>query len=58
MGWADDEEEFPEAVVARGRALGAYGREHDLPVLDEPETLTHGARCWTASGSWPPACWT
>jgi hypothetical protein len=36
-GWAD-EEEFPEAVVAAGRALGAYGREHDLPALYAPET--------------------
>ena len=38
-GWAD-EEEFPEPVVAPGRALGAYGREHDLPALYEPETAT------------------
>jgi hypothetical protein len=38
-GWAD-EEEFPESVVAPGRALGAYGREHDLPALYEPETAT------------------
>ena len=29
-----------DAVVAPGRALGAYGREHDLPVLYEPETET------------------
>jgi hypothetical protein len=36
-GWAD-EEEFPEAVVAPGRALGAYGREHGLPALYAPET--------------------
>jgi hypothetical protein len=40
-GWAD-EEEFPEPVVAPGRALGAFGREHDLAVLYEPETETHG----------------
>jgi hypothetical protein len=36
-GWAD-EEEFPEAVVAAGRALGDYGREHGLAALYEPET--------------------
>jgi hypothetical protein len=42
-GWADDEEEFPDAVVAPGRALGAYGREHGLPELYEPETSTPGA---------------
>ncbi|WP_028066908.1 DUF6882 domain-containing protein [Solirubrobacter soli] len=36
-GWAD-EEEFPDAVVAPGRALGAYGHEHGLPALYEPET--------------------
>jgi hypothetical protein len=42
-GWADDEEELPEAVVAPGRALGAYGREHGLPALYEPETETSGA---------------
>jgi hypothetical protein len=36
-GWAD-EEGFPEAVVAPGRSLGAYGRAHDLPALYEAET--------------------
>jgi hypothetical protein len=40
-GWAD-EEEFPDAVVAPGRALGAYGREHGLAELYEPETPTAG----------------
>jgi hypothetical protein len=39
-GWADPDEDFPEPVVAAGRALGAYGREHDLPALYEPETLS------------------
>ena len=39
-GWADPDEEFPESVVAAGRSLGAYGREHDLPALYEPETAT------------------
>jgi hypothetical protein len=37
-GWADPDEEFPDAVVAAGRELGAYGREHALPPLYEPET--------------------
>jgi hypothetical protein len=37
-GWADPDEDFPDAVVAVGRALGAYGREHDLPALYEPES--------------------
>ncbi len=41
-GWADPDEDFPDAVVAPGRALGEYGREHDLPALFEPETDTHG----------------
>jgi hypothetical protein len=34
-GWADPDEEFPEAVVAAGRSLGEYGREHELPALYE-----------------------
>ena len=37
-GWADPDEEFPDAVVAVGRGLGDYGREHDLAPLYEPET--------------------
>ena len=37
-GWADPDEDFPDAVVAVGRVLGDYGREHDLPPLYEPET--------------------
>ena len=34
-GWADPDEEFPESVVAAGRSLGGYGREHGLPALYE-----------------------
>jgi hypothetical protein len=42
-GWADPDEDFPEAVVAAGLALGTYGREHGLPELYEPETLSGDA---------------
>ena len=48
-GWADPDEEFPEAVVAAGRALGDYGREHELPALYEPETRRARTSRWTAS---------
>jgi hypothetical protein len=37
-GWADPDEDFPESVVAAGRRLGDYGREHGLPALYTPET--------------------
>jgi hypothetical protein len=36
-GWANPGG-FPEPIVAAGRAVGDYGREHDLPPLYEPET--------------------
>jgi len=35
-GWANPSG-FAEPVVAAGRAVGDYGREHDVPALYEPE---------------------
>jgi hypothetical protein len=36
-GWANPGG-FPEPIVAAGRAVGDYGREHDLAPLYEPES--------------------
>lgn len=36
-GWANPGG-FAEPVVAAGRAVGDYGREHDVPPLYEPES--------------------
>ena len=36
-GWANPGG-FPEPLVAAGRAVGDYGREHEVPALYEPES--------------------